>query len=719
MSLTSSSPAHRLQPLLEPKRVAILGASPRENTLGNNVVANLVRFGFSGGLYPIHPTATEVAGQRAYANIASLPEVPDCVVLALSADKVLQALEEAASHGVRAAVVFASGFAELGEEGRALQTSLQALCERTGLVICGPNCLGLVNIAQRTTLYSSSVPESVWPGGLAVVSHSGSGCIAISTLARFGLSHLVSAGNAAVLDMPEYLHYLAQAPETRAVALFMETMRDPAGFAYAMQAMHRAGKPVVALKVGKSKRGAAASAAHTGALAGSAEAHAAFFEAHGVISVNDLDEMTESLALMLNLRQRPSRGGIGIISVSGGETAMLCDIAEQLSISLPDLAPETHTQLRAVMPAFGTPSNPLDATGNAVYDTRIYEACLEALASDPAIALVAAAQDCPPGLSKLGSGNYRRIAEATARVAARVDKPVAFFSMVAGGMHPHVLEPLHAANVPTLQGTRASLLAFQRALSHAERLQQLEDPAQPAPAHIDVQPHWHARLASGKALTEREAKNFLGDHGLAVTREVLARDIYEAIAAASRLKYPLVLKIESPDIAHKSEVGGVILGIENGDDLRVGFEQLLNNVRTKAPQARIDGVLIQEMIRGGVEMIAGLTQHPPFGMGVVVGSGGVLVELLQDAALALCPIHHDTAHQLVGRTRGAQLLAGFRGAPAADAPAFEQLVARLSAIGAAYGDVLEAVDLNPVAVLPLGAGARILDALVIPRVSNP
>ncbi len=717
VSAPSTPTSRSLEPLLRPRSIAVLGASPRPNTLGNNAVANLVRFGFEGGIYPVHPTAAEVAGLKAYANLASLPEAPDCAVVALSADKVLPTLEEAAARGVRAAVVFASGFAETGAEGRKLQAELQALCERTGLVICGPNCLGLVNVTHRTSLYSSSVPESVWAGGLAVVSHSGSGCIAISTLARFGLSHLVSAGNAAVVDMAEYLEYLAGEPSTRVVALFMETMRDPARFAAGMRAMHRAGKPVVALKVGKSTRGAAASAAHTGSLAGSAEAYAAFYRDNGVIAVDDLDEMSESLALMLSMKRRPAvhaGAGVGIISVSGGETAMLCDIADRLGVRMPELSADAGTRLRAVLPGFGTASNPLDATGNAVYDTTIYEACMEALASDPNVALVAAAQDCSPGLSKLGSGNYRRIAEAVVNVSRRIDKPVAFFNIASGGLHPHVVEPLNTEGVPAMQGARASLLAFQRAFQHAAYLASWESlPA--TPATTLAQPAWIERLAAGTPFTEREAKSFLAAHGLPVTREKLATNEEEALAAARELGYPVVLKIESPDISHKTEVGGVRVDIADADALRAAYAGMLASVRGHAPKARIAGVLVQEMVVGGVEMIAGLSRQEPFGMGVVTGTGGVLVELVKDAALALCPIDTAQARTLVDATRAGKLLAGFRGAPAADAEAFCELLARLSAIGAAYADVLEAVDLNPVAVLPAGRGVRVLDALIIPK----
>ncbi len=704
--------SHALTPLMRPRSIAVLGASPRANTLGNNAVANLQRFGYTGSIFPVHPSAPEVAGLRAYANVASLPQSPDCAVVALSSDKVLPTLADAAARGVRSAVVFASGFAETNEAGKALQLELQALCERTGLVVCGPNCLGLVNVTERISLYSSSVPESLRAGSLAVVSHSGSGCIAISTLGRFGMSYMVSAGNAAVVDMAQYLEFLATDESTRVAALFMEQMRDPVRFADAMAAMHRAGKPVIALKVGRSVKGAAASAAHTGSLAGSAEAYADFFRANGVIAVDDLDEMAESIALMLAVRKLPQGDGLGIISVSGGETAMLCDVAERTGVKLPDPGEKAKARLKTALPGFGTASNPLDTTGNAVYDVAVYEACMEALASDPGISLVAVAQDCSPGLSKLGSGNYRRIAQTVAAVAGRLDKPVAFFNPTAGGLHQHVIEPFENTDVAVMQGTRASLVAIRRLFEYA---QTMRTATRGIPAVGQPDPAWRARLETGAPLTEREAKQFLCACGIPVTRESLARSEPEAVAAAAALGYPVVLKIESADISHKTEVGGVRAGLADAGSVARAYREILASVKEKAPKACVTCVVVQEMVTGGVEMIAGLLQCAPFGMGIVTGTGGVFVELVKDASLALAPIDRDRAHELIRSTRAHKLLAGFRGAPPADTAAFADLLVALSSIAMAYGDLFEAIDLNPVAVLPEGRGVRVLDALVIPK----
>ena len=703
-------PTLSLSPLLAPRSVAIVGASPRENTLGNNVVVNLRRFGYAGGIFPVHPSAPEVAGLPAYPSLAELPEPAECAVLAVPADKIAAALEQGAAHGLKAAVVFASGFAELGAEGRARQGELQDLCRRTKIVLCGPNCLGLVNVHKRVSLYSSGIPEGMKDGGLAIVSHSGSACIALSTLGRFGISHLVSVGNAAVLDVADYLGYLADDNETRVAALFIETLRDPAAFAGAMRRMHEVGKPVIALKVGRSAQGAAASAAHTGSLAGNWDAYQAYFRRHGVIAVDDFDELAESVELALKVARPPRHGGVAVIAVSGGETSLVADLAERAGVQLPDLAPATVARLRTVLPAFGSIGNPLDTTDRGVYDAQnVYSGSIRALADDPSVSLIAVVQDCSPGLSARGANNYRRIAQTVADAAREIAKPVVFFNTSAGGLHPHVIAPFAGTEVAVMQGARASLLGISRLFAQA-RFQPPAGVEAPAPS-----PQWYARLASGIPFTERESKALLAAHGIIVTREMLARDAKAAVRIAAEIGYPVVLKIESPDLPHKTEVGGVRVGLADAAAVELAFTEIMAAARAADAQARLDGVLVQEMVAGGIEFIAGLSRQEPFGMGIVCGAGGILVELMRDTALDLCPLDQAQAKALLGRTRASLLLESYRGRPAGDGDAFAALLVRLSQLGASYADVLEAVDLNPVAVLTPGRGAIVLDALVIPR----
>jgi acetate---CoA ligase (ADP-forming) len=702
---------HPLLPLFAPRSVAVLGASPRSGTTGNSTVRNLIDFGFKGRIFPIHPTASEVCGLPAYKDVASLPETPDCAAVALSADKVVANLSVVAELGVRSAVIFASGFSETGPDGKARQDELRSLADRTKLAVCGPNCLGLANIGERVSLYSASLPEGIATGGVAVLSHSGSGCIVVTSLARFGFSYVVSGGNCVSLDLADYIDFLAEDQRTRVIALFAETIRDPLAFARAARKANSAGKAIVALKIGRSTRGAAAAAAHTGSLAGVSAVYEDFFRTNGVIPVDDIDELVESVALMSSLTRRPRGRGLGVINVSGGEIALTCDLAETLGVNLPELSPPAEARVRAALPSYGRVSNPLDATGTAVFDLAMYAGCIEGIASDPAVSMVAVSQDCPTGLGSRQAAIYRALATTAAEVAGRIDKPLVFYSNVGGGLHPAVVEPLLEAGVPVLQGARASLLAIRRLFDHPD--------ADCAPrAEIAVAPPqeaWRKRLAAGEALTEREAKRFLADHDIPVTQEKLARNVEEATAAALEMSFPVVLKIESVDVPHKSDVGGVKLGLMTPQAVSQGFAEVMDNVARLAPNARINGVLVQEMIAVGTEAIVGLSRHDPFGMAVVVGAGGVLVELLRDTALALAPIDEERAAALIGETRLGTMLAGYRGAQAGDTRALAALVARVSQIGAQYGDWLEAIDLNPVHVGVAGEGVRVLDALVVPR----
>ncbi len=698
--------------LLRPRSVAVLGASPRPESIGNTTVRNLVEFGFSGEIYPIHPTATEVLGLTCYADLEAVPGEVDCAAVALSADKTIPNLKRAASLGLKSAVIFASGFAETSEDGARLQAELQEISRETGLAVCGPNCLGLANITERTSLYSAALPETISEGNVAVLSHSGSGCIVLSNLARFGFSYVVSSGNSAVVDVAEYLSFLAADDATHVAALVIEAIRDPAAFAAAALAMREAGKPIVALKIGRSEKGVAAAAAHTGSLAGSEDVYREFFRRHGVIAVDDLDELVECVSLMAAVRRLPTGSGLGIINVSGGENAMTCDVADRVGVDLPPLSAPATERLASALPAYGNAGNPLDATGTAVFDMAMYRACIEGLASDPAIHMVAVSQDCPREMGTSQADTYRTIAKTTAAAAEALDKPLVFYSNVAAGLHPRVAEPLKAAGVPVLQGSRASLLAFKRLFAYAENLRRDDDP----PAAMGApDADWHARLTTGAPLTEREAKEFLKASGIAVTKEQPAATADEAVAAARDIGFPVALKIESSDLPHKSNIGGVRLNLATPTDVVEAFDAVMTNAHGHAPEARIGGVVVQEMVTGGTEVIAGLTRNDPFGMAVVVGAGGVLVELVDDSALALAPVSSRRAHDLIGETRAGRLLDGYRGATPGDTDALAELLVTLSTIAIRYGDVIEALDLNPVFVGNRGDGLKAADALLVPR----
>jgi acetate---CoA ligase (ADP-forming) len=701
---------HPLSPLLNPTSIAVLGASPRVEALGHTVIRNLQRVGYPGRIYPIHPSAREILGLKAYPSVQEIPGTVDCAVIALSVDKALPALEELHEHGIHNAVLYASGFAETGAEGAALQDKLARYCSDHSINLCGPNCLGLYSVASRVSLYSASLPENLQLGGLALISHSGSACIALSNLNRFSFSHLISLGNGAVTDIGDYLDFVAQDENCTVAALFVETLRDPDKFATAALKMRKAGKPVVALKVGRSTSGAAASAAHTGAIATPDTALQAFFRRLGVVLVEDYDELIETCSLFLSNSRIPGGNGVAVLNVSGGELALTCDIAERVGLNIPELSRDTIDALKDILPPFGSPRNPLDATGVAVFDTVMYANCLRALLADPGISLVAISQDCPWTLGSDQAAIYGRLAEAVVTASVNAAKPVVFFNNVSDAIHPDVLAPLRLAAIPALSGMRNGLKAIGHLIQYHEYVQSA--PASFAALRDD---RWAARLVSADPFTERESKAFLADHGITVTLEHLATNADGAAMAAHRLGFPVVLKIDSEDIPHKTEVGGVMLNLQNEAEVLSAFADMIERVKARLPDARINGVLVQQQVSAGVEAIVGIATHRPFGPGVVVGSGGVLVELLHDAAFEIAPVSRDQADGMISLTRLDRLVSGYRGALPADRGALAAMVSRLSEIAIAYQHELDAVDLNPVSVQPFGKGAVVLDALIIPK----
>lgn len=693
--------------LMAPRSVAIVGATERADASSGFVMRNLMAQRFAGKILPVNPRGGTIFGHPAATSLAALGEAPDVAVIGIAADRVNAALREAAEAGIKAAVVLASGFAEAGEEGCGRQAELVAIAEQNGMAICGPNCLGLFNLHSGAALYSSTLSGNLKQGALALVSHSGASAIALGNTGRVGLSHIISCGNSAATDLPDYIGWLARDDATKVIGIVVEAIRDPQAFATAMEAIHAAGKTVIALRAGRSAGGQRATAAHTGALAGSNEAHASFFRRTGVVEVGDMDGFVETATLFGSVKARPPRKGVAVVGVSGGGVAHVADIADETGLELPAFAPNTVEILKALLPPFASPQNPLDTTGVVFADASIYRRVLETVADDPSVGVIVATQDAPPGLDEATAAEYVGIAGAVARFAGATSLPTVLMSNLSAGHHPAVRVAADGAIV--LNGTRASLSAI-RALLQAPARSGL----QRARSHA-AEPRWTALLSSGQRLTERDAKSFCAANGMAVTREALAITAEAAAEAARSIGFPVVMKIESPDLPHKTEAGGVRLGIGSEEGARSAFEEIMRNALAFAPEARLHGVLVQEMVTGGVEALLGLARHEPFGLGMVVGVGGVLVELVADAAFELLPIDKPLALDMIARTKLGSLLAGYRGAPEADVEALAGAMVALSDLASAYGDRIEAIDLNPVAVLPLGKGVRILDALVIPR----
>jgi acetate---CoA ligase (ADP-forming) len=707
------SSSHPLAPLIAPKSIAILGASPKPLSFGRTTVENLRAGNYAGRLYPIHPDVDDIAGYRCYRDLASVPDELDCVIIALAADKVPLALEQSARKGAKGAILFAAGFGESGEAGSVRKGLLRAAADQYGMQICGPNCLGVINVADDT--YSFSAPLSnLQKGGVALISQSGSGCCVVSTLGRFGFTLLVSSGNEEICDTASYLDYLVDDPRTAVVGCIIESIRDPQRLARALRRLFEAGKPVVCLCLGRSSKGAEATASHTGALASDSAVVESFLRAHGAMLVGDLDELSETLALFEKRPAMPRGGGLAVVNISGGEIGLTCDIAEQLDIELPELSASTLGALRERMPHYGTAKNPLDATATALYDSGLYKDCVRILASDDSIDLVLAAQDCAPTISDDQATLYSNVSKAVAEVApglgAPIEKPVIFASNISLGLHPIVTAPLLGSRVPALQGTRNTLLAIRALIDHARlRREGLQDVDDIPPARTP------ALAGMSRALTERESREILRQYRVPVSDEQLASTAEEAAVIAEGIPGPVVLKIESRDILHKSDVGGVQLGLRGGAAVRAAYATMMDRVRGAAPQAQIDGILVQPMIPEGIDVFVGVKQHERFGLALIVGLGGVDVELWRDSALALLPLDRASIRKLIARTRVAAMVSGLRGRGPFDELALVEAIEAIGRFALSERDHLQELDVNPLRVLPKGQGALVLDATIIAR----
>jgi acetyltransferase len=707
-----------LSPLIAPQSVAIIGASQRaaeslgREPRGNRVIRNLKSFGFPGRIVAVNPKYTEVMDCRCYPDLQSIPEPPDCVVLAVPNRHVPELLDAAAAAGVRAAVVFAAGFAEIGGEGKTRQARLEALSSDRGFLICGPNCYGVLNVYGKAPLFASTIPPGFLAGPVALVSQSGGLSTTIANALMLnrhvGLSHIISCGNQAGATVEEYLNYLVEDENTGVIAAFVEGFKRPGSLlAVARKAAER-DKPLIILKGGRSEVSQRAAATHSGSLAGAAEVIDAALRQSGIVQVRSINELIDSVSIFScdgYIKKYKGGRGIGVLSGSGGECTLASDAAASAGLEVPELTESTKAQLQEAVADFGNMNNPLDGTGAMYDDERIFPRLLQALIDDANIDLVNINLEAnDPRPRELKSGG--RFAQLIERAAAASAKPIATFSSVVGGpVDREILLPLRAAGVPLMEGAECATAAL-RNLAEYYEFRKVRQARSPEPGRVTSP---QTEMPSG-ILPAETAFRLLESHGISIAPAVMAHSAEQAVAAAERMGFPVALKVESAQITHKSDVGGVALGLSSGAAVRDGFTQIYRQVRNQSPGAKIDGVIVQRMTGAGVEMIVGVKRDPLFGPVVLCGFGGVLVEVLKDVAVGIPPLSKEQARDMIGRLRGFAILGGVRGKPPADVNALCDVIVAISRLAASLGDRLEGLDINPLIVQTKGAVA--VDALV-------
>ena len=689
---------HRLDPLLRPTSVAIVGASARTDSLGEWTLKNLLIGGYKGRIYPINPNYEELQGQRCYASLAELPETPDLVVFAVSDQRIEAALDEAIAAGIPAAVIQSTLVIDDDLEPP-LKERMQRKIRDAGMLVCGANGMGFYNVRDHvwTCGFDSATHEA--PGNVALISHSGSGMSGIIDCEeRLRVNVAVSTGNELGVTMDEYLDFVLDLPETRVVGLFIETARNPAGFRAALEkAMHR-GIPIVALKVGRTEKSAQLAVSHSGAMAGDDATYEALFDRYGVQRARDQDDFTTMLIMFAELHP-VGAGGLVTLHDSGGERQLLVDLAEAAGVLLTDLAEETVAALEDILDPELPAVNPLDAWSRGGPDaSENITRCLTLMMKDPGAAMAAVIHDRAP-YGKI----YESYLSYMQRARAESSKAVALVSARQGtGCDEAVIASTHSG-YPVLDGV-SQFLAGVRAL-FAYRDFQLRETA--APKHVNSEPlgSWRTKLSVGVTLSEADSLALLGDFGVAVATTAKANSAETAIAAAHRIGFPVALKTAHEGVLHKSDHGGVILGIADADQLQQMYEIMSHRLG--------EDVLISAMVPAGVEMILGVNRDPQFGPVVLIGFGGVLAETINDVQFALPPFDPAHARRCVDRLRLRPLLDGVRGKPPVDTDAFCELAARFSEMAAALEDVVMEVDVNPVIVHADGAIA--VDGLVVGR----
>jgi acetyltransferase len=702
MTSTDNDEAEVVARLISPRSVAVVGASADFNKLNGRPIKHMLDKGYAGRILPVNPKYAQIGGVACYPTVASLPEPADLAIVAVPAAEVIASIEQLGRCGIRAAVVFSSGFGETGVEGKALEARLLEAARAHGVRICGPNCLGFVNAFDNLyATFSQYADGDVGAGPVAFVTQSGAFGTATAALIRqrgLGLGYFISTGNEADLGFSELMLAVVEDPRIKVAAGYLEGLEDGEGLIRLALRCHALAKPLVITKVGRKTSGQRAAASHTGALAVEDTVLDAVLEQFGVLRARNEEQMLDMLEVLAQPR-KAAGNGLGIATMSGGAGVMMADRAEEVGLAVPVLGPETRARIEKVMPAFGASGNPVDVTGQFLADPALLRESVVAMLDDPGI-------DVGVVWLQLMAAHVDKLVAIFCEIRDRTTKP---FIVCWTGAPLRAMQRLREEGITVFNaGERAveAAGALVRANAYRERVL-----SRPAPAAIDA-----ARLPRPVTMGVQpsvEAARWLSAAGVPMAPVWLARSADEAVAQWRRAGGPVALKIESPDITHKTEVGGVLLGLDAEGAIRDCFQALMERTAKAVPAARLDGVLVQAMAGGHVELVVGVQRSPQFGAVVMVGLGGILVEVLKDVVFRRAPFGEAEAHDMLRSLKATAILDGVRGKPGVDRTAIARMLSRLSQWAAGMQDVLAELDLNPVLVGPQGPVA--VDCVMVLR----
>ena len=678
---------HSLQGLISPKSIVIVGASNDSNKISGRALHYLVRDGYQGRLFAINPKYSDIEGVPCYPDLASLPETPELGVVAVAADRVAATVAALGRAGVRTAIVFSAGFAEAGPQGKRLEADLMETARRYHVRISGPNNLGLINAFERMPLtFSQYADQPVAPGPVGFVSQSGAFGTAVATLARasgIGLGYFVSTGNEADITAIEVLDEILDDPRVRVTIAYLEGVRDGSGLVAVADKAMSLGKPLVVIKVGRFAAGRRAALSHTGSLAGEDAVFDGVVRQHGAIRAYD-EVHALDLGAALVTCPLPASGGIGLITMSGGAGVLMSDRAEEMRIEVPVLAEQTQAKLRAILPAFAATANPVDVTAQGAVDFEVFGPTVDLVLDDPAV-----------GVCVVWLQHMHKVADRTVELFVEAKRRTAKPFIVCWLHAPAVaVAKLREAGICVIEGTRRSIDAAAGLVEYGQARRRFLLGREPGPKRV-----WQPAVASAGSQAEVvpsiEARELLSGYGLRMAASRLAASPEDAARHAEELGYPVAVKIESPDLPHKTEVGGVRLGLASGVQVAAAAAAVLAAVRSRAPDARITGILVQKMVPSATELVLGVRRDPSFGPTVMLGLGGVFIEVQKDVVFACAPVSEADAQFMMQRLRASAVLDGVRGRPGVDRASVAAAICAVSRFAVDHPEVVE-LDLNPV-----------------------
>jgi acetyltransferase len=693
-----------LDKLLRPRAIAVIGASERDG-FGGDTCRNILDYCKNPGkVYFVNPRRDLVFGRKCYHAIQELPVDIDLAIVCTPQAAVEDILREAARKGCGGAVVFASGYGECGGEGKRMQDRLTALCDTLGIAVMGPNCAGFANYINDVYAFAFLTDKRERTGNIGLISQSGQICLSALDLPGMGFSYLISSGNSANVKVEEYLEFLVDDPHTKVIAAYIEGITKIDVFVRALGKAAEKRKPVVALKAGRSAKAQQLSASHTGSLAGSDGAINAIFERYGVMRAEDIQDLLGTAAMFSTLDRLPEPGPLASLNVSGGEAGVTADMGHLYGLPFAEVSPEVRAGLASMMPSYCTPNNPLDMTATIAYEPDKLCEAIRLFMADKTVSAVMIDYTITRIITDT---TVPCLVEGIARAKSHpwCTKPILWLPFAEHSRAPKYAEKLRDLGVPVLSSGIYGIKSIRRLLDF-----------------ISYDPSWAAvspalparpRIGNGVAHSEYESRELLKAEGFDVGSYMLAGSREELAAAADRLGFPLVMKIDSRDILHKSDVGGVLLNLRNPSELTAAYDKLLARIRRNCPGAAVNGVLIGKMLDPGVEFIIGVNNDPQFGPLLMAGLGGVLVEIFKDLRLFPAPVTQKQALWQLKQLKGYKLLDGYRGGPKADVTALADLLVRVSDYASRHKDDLFELDINPVFVYPEGAGTAIADALIV------